>query len=94
MDINYLLVILVVSINGQEELFTCEFLLLKLNIVNCMTDSTELGFDLSEKVSKLDEEDLKMKDMVTLGKEDSAGRVRPYVAGHGLPGGGESGAPK
>ena len=48
---------------GQEELFTCEFLLLKLNIVDCMTDSTELGYDLSEKVSKLDEEDLKMKDM-------------------------------
>ena len=50
---------------GQEELFTCEFLLLKLNIIDCMTDSTELGFDLSEKVSKLDEEDLKMKNMTT-----------------------------
>ena len=50
---------------GQEELFTCEFLLLKLNIIDCMTDSTELGFDLSEKVSELDETDLKMKDMAT-----------------------------
>ena len=41
---------------GQEELFTCEFLLIKLNIVDCMTDSTELGYDLSEKIGKLDEE--------------------------------------
>ena len=34
-------------------MFTCEFLLLKLNLVNCMSSRQELGYDLSDKVSNI-----------------------------------------
>jgi ABC-type phosphate transport system auxiliary subunit len=50
-----LMVFLEVSLASQEreELFTCEFLLLKLNLVNCMSSPQELGYDLSDKVSNI-----------------------------------------
>ena len=49
------MVFLEVSLASQEgeELFTCEFLLLKLNLVNCMSSPQELGYDLSDKVSNI-----------------------------------------
>ena len=71
----YLSVILVVSIMGQEELFTCEFLLLKLNMVDCMTDSTELGYDLSEKISTQDGEITALNSKLGMDVNDLEGKI-------------------
>ena len=60
---------------GQEELFTCEFLLLKLNMVDCMTDSTELGYDLSEKIGKVDEEITALNSKLGMDVNDLEGKI-------------------
>ena len=60
---------------GQEELFTCEFLLLKLNMVDCMTDSTELGYDLSEKIGKVDEEITALNSKLGTDVNDLEGKI-------------------
>merc|ERR1711971_864206 len=60
-------VILVISffaiVMCQEELFTCEFLLLKLNLVDCLSSPGELGYNMFEKFKQLDVSNDESKNM-------------------------------
>ena len=47
----------------QEELFTCEFLLLKLNLVDCLSSPGELGYNMFEKFEQLDVSNDESKNM-------------------------------
>ena len=55
--------VLFANVTCQEELFTCEFLLLKLNLVDCLSSPGELGFDMFEKFGKLDKLNDESKNM-------------------------------
>ena len=59
----FLYTVLFANVTCQEELFTCEFLLLKLNLVDCLSSPGELGFDMFEKFGKLDKLNDESKNM-------------------------------
>ena len=60
---NFLYTVLFANVMGQEELFTCEFLLLKLNLVDCLSSPGELGYNMFEKFEQLDVSNDESKNM-------------------------------
>ena len=55
--------VLFANVTCQEELFTCEFLLLKLNLVDCLSSPGELGYNMFEKFEQLDVSNDESKNM-------------------------------
>ena len=60
---NFLYTVLFANVMCQEELFTCEFLLLKLNLVDCLSSPGELGYNMFEKFEQLDVSNDESKNM-------------------------------